>query len=188
MEIVLNYLITYYPQVGGYLLAAFVLAFVVWKISKFYLTTQTTNKDFLSIKATIEDIRSGFSTLNQVLLEKNVISNSCFSSSNSPRAINQLGIKLMHDSGADKLFQDMKTELIRELENAKFDSFLELEQESLDVLLKKMNDTRFKRIQNFAFEHPKYEEVDLTYIDILHILSLKLRDAYLEKYPKNKLG
>ncbi len=75
-----------------------------------------------------------------------------------------------------------------ELESKKFESLLELEQSCLEVLLQKRNDQKFKNIQNFAFEHPTFEGRTLTYIDILFVLSLKLRDDFREKHPDSELG
>ena len=55
-------------------------------------------------------------------------------------------------------------------------------------MLQKRNDQKFKGIQNFAFEHPNFEDKSLTYTDILFILSLKLRDDFIKTHPNSKLG
>ena len=206
IDYILQKLSEYYPQVSTYFIIILVVAFVVYKLTIFYKDTKDNNKKFgemegsLSridkdnnkkfgeIEGSLNRIDKGFTTLNQILLEKNVISKSCYSEENSPRVINKIGLKLYSESGAEKLFDNIEDELLLELEKKHFDSLLELERSSLDVLMDKMNDIRFKDIQNFAFEHPTFDNNPLTYTDLLFIMSLKLREAYREKYPQSNLG
>ncbi|MDP3957533.1 MAG: hypothetical protein Q8Q10_03475 [bacterium] len=123
--------------------------------------------------------------MNNVLLEKQVISHSCYSQENSPRVINPLGQKLYEQSGAKDLMEKVKGKLLKELEtNKKIDSLLELERESLNTMLNRMDDKEFKNIQNFAFEHPKFEGNPLTFTDILFVMALVLRDLYRGKHPE----
>ncbi len=181
-------LIEYFPQVSTYFIIILVAIFVTYKITVFYINTKKINSKFPEIEDTLERIDKGFTTLNQILLEKNVISRSCYSEENSPRVINQIGQKLYTESGASGLFENIKDELISELEKKHFDSLLELERSSLDVLIEKMSDIRFKDIQNFAFQHPTFDSNPLTYTDILFIMSLRLRDLYREKHNDSSLG
>lgn len=206
IDYILQKLFEYYPQVSTYFIIILVVVFVVYKFTIFYKDTkdnnrkfgeiegslnkidEDNNKKFGEIEGSLNRIDKGFTTLNQILLEKNVISKSCYSEENSPRVINKIGLKLYSESGAEKLFDNIKDELLLELEKKHFDSLLELERSSLDVLMDKMNDIRFKDIQNFAFEHPTFDNNPLTYTDLLFIMSLKLREAYREKYPQSNLG
>ena len=169
----INYLNQNSPEIAGYILVAVIVAILVWKVAKFYIATTKVHTEFPVIKSILTDIKTGFATLNQVLLEKQVISKSCFSNANSPRIINELGKRLYEQSGAKKVYEDIKPSLIADLENKKFESLLELEQGCLNLMLQKRNDQKFKGIQNFAFEHPNFEDKSLTYTDILFILSLK---------------
>jgi hypothetical protein len=186
-EIILK-LIEFAPQIATYVLVALVVGIVVWKTAVFYVNTKKATSKFPAIEISLGKIDKGLTTLNQILLEKSVISQSCYSNENSPRVISDIGKKLYSESGAEKLFNIIKPELVAELEQKKFDSLLELERESLNVLIDKMNDPRFKDIQNFAFEHPTFEGSPLTYTDILFIMSLNLRDDYRQKYPESNLG
>lgn len=187
-DTIYNYLLTKYPLITSYAILIIIVIFFTYKFCKFYFETKETNNEFPNIKQTLGKIDKGLTTLNQILLEKTVITQSCYSNENSPRVLNALGSKLLSDSGANDIFQEIEPELIKELEKKKFDSLLELERNSLMVLIERMNDSRFKNIQNFAFEHPTFEGQSLTYTDILFVMSLKLRDAYRTKYPDSKLG
>ncbi len=188
IEYIINSFDQQFPEIAGYTLVAFVVAIVVWKAAKFYMATTKIHTEFPRIQSILTDIKTGFTTLNQVLLEKQVISKSCFSNENSPRVINDIGIKLYEQSGAGKVYKDIEPSLMTELETKKFESLLELEQSCLEVLLQKRNDQKFKDIQNFAFEHPTFEGKPLTYTDILFILSLRLRDDFRKKHPDSDLG
>jgi hypothetical protein len=187
LEIILK-LFEYAPQIATYGLVVILVAAIVWKAAVFYINTKRATDKFPKIETTLGKIDKGLATLNQILLEKTVITQSCYSNENSPRVVNELGQRLLKDSGAEKLFNEIESELIAGLEKTKFDSLLELERSSLNVLLDKMNDPRFKDVQNFAFEHPTFDGKPLTYTDMLFLMSLKLRDAYREKYPESKLG
>lgn len=178
----------YYPQVATYFIIILVVAFVVYKITIFYKDTKDKNEKFGDIEGSLNKIDKGFTTLNQILIEKNVISESCYSDENSPRIVNKLGLKLFSESGAEKLFYEIKDELLLELERKEFDSLLELERSSVEVLMDKMNDVRFKNVQNFAFEHPTFNSHPLRYTDILFMMSLELRDLYREKHGNSDLS
>ena len=188
LDIVSSYLIKNYPQIAGYAVLIIICVFITSKFCKFYFENKKVINEFPNLKETLGKIDRGLTTLNQILLEKTVITQSCYSNENSPRVINELGKQLFVESRASKLFQEINQELIAELESKKFDSLLELERSSLSVLIEKMNDPRFKDIQNFAFEHPTYQKQALTYMDILFVMSLKLRDVYIEKHPDSNLG
>src|ERR1035441_5553522 len=111
LEYFVNYLVQHFPQIGGYVLVAVIVAILVWKIAKFYIATTKIHAEFPVIQSILTEIKAGFATLNQVLLEKQVISKSCFSNANSPRVINELGKRLYEQSGAGKVYEDIKPSL-----------------------------------------------------------------------------
>jgi len=187
LEIILNYLITHFPQIAGYAVLFFFVVYVTFKLAKFYLNTNKTNEELPGIKFSLAKIDKGLTTLNQILLEKTVISQSCYSNEASPRAVSDLGEKVLQQSGADALFETLAPELIDELEKTKPDSLLELERNALQILLAKMDDPRFKDIQNFVFQHPTFDSNPLTYTDVLFLMSLNLRDSYRKRYPQSPL-
>ncbi len=187
IDVIVQKLIEFFPQISVYFIIVIVVMFVTYKMTVFYINTKKATSKFPKIEDTLNRIDKGFTTLNQILLEKNVISRSCYSEENSPRAINPLGLRLFSESGAEKLFNSIKDELLTKLEKKKFDSLLELERSSLDVIIENMNDYRFKDVQNFAFQHPTFNGNPLTYTDILFVMSLRLRDTYREKHKNSNL-
>lgn len=176
--------VTHFPQIAGYSALIIVVTVLTWKVAHFYGASKSIHKEFPDIKSLLTKIESGLSTLNQVLLEKNVINKSCFSNANSPRIINEKGNDLLKISGSLPAYESVKKDFLTTLESRKFESLLELERVCLNLFLEKMNDPRLIPIQNYVFEHPTYNDNPVGYVDILFLLSLKLRDYYREKHPE----
>jgi len=84
VEYISSKLIEYFPQIAGYAIVALIVGFVVWKVANFWIETNKSVGKLPAIETTLKRIEQGFLTLNQVLLEKTVISQSCFSNENSP--------------------------------------------------------------------------------------------------------
>jgi hypothetical protein len=81
----------------------------------------------------------------------------------------------------------MKEELAQELALKPIKSLLQLQTESLNVMLAHRDDSAFLPLQNFVYQHPTYNDTPLAYTDVLFVMALKLRDFYLTKYPMNML-
>ena len=178
MEYLFSFLIQYYPQIAGYGIAAFLLVLATIKIYGFYSKTKQLHTDVPTIRTTLAKIDTGLTLLNSVLLEKTIISQSCYSNDNSPRVVSPLGERLLSESGANAILESVKGEFVLELEAKTIASLLELEKESLNVMLAHRNDMRFKQLQDFAYQHPTFNSTPLTYTDILFVVALKLRDFY----------
>jgi len=200
IEFIFNKAIEFFPQVSGYFLIAIVAGFLVYIIIKHYNkhhghcpTVSDLRTDFNKsmdklditmngLKDITYKITNGLDSLNKVLLEKNVISQSCFSNGNSPRVINDLGKRLYKESGADNLYIKIKEELLSELSKIPFDSNLDLERKCLNLLIDRMEKPEFKDIKDFTYQHPNFENTPLSYTDILFIIALTLRDEYLKEH------
>ena len=194
LEYIISKLIEYFPQIAGYSLIAIIVGFVCVKATQFYMRTNGLHSSvgglgasMTAMKTTLDSIHTGLTTHNNVLLEKTVISTSCYSVGNSPRVLNDRGIKLYEKSGAKILLEKKMSELIKELELKAYNSFLEVERESFKALLNRMSESDFYVIQDFAYQHPQFEDKSLTYSDILYVMSIVLRDAYKTKHPELNL-
>lgn len=177
----------YYPQIATYFIIVLVVAYTVFKLTCFYKDTKGATSKFPGMETTLNKIDRGLDKLNQSLLDNKLIKSSCYSNENSPRVVNDLGKKLLEESGANKLMDKIGKELMTDLESRQFDSLLEMERSAYDVITDKMNDVRFKDVQNFVFEYPSFDNHPLTYTDLLFAMSLKLRDKYREKHQNSDL-
>jgi hypothetical protein len=211
MDYLFNFLIQDYQQVALYGIALYLIVLVTIKIDRFYCKTNNLQREVSGLHDETSGLRSdvsglrtevsgldkrvskveillakidlGFTLLNKALLGKSVIDVSCYSNDHSPRTVNALGEKLFQESGADNIFALAKDELILELESKAIRSMLELQGESLNVMLAHWDDPRLKLLQDFAYQHPTYNKTPLSYTDILFVIALKLRDAYHNKHP-----
>jgi hypothetical protein len=185
LDIILNFLISYYPQIAIYAIVILATGFLVFKVTKFCSDTNKVCKnDFPAMAITLKSIESGFDKLNSILMEKNVINTSCYSQSHSPRVLNLSGKKLYIESGAEKLLNSLLDSLLSELETMSFDSPLEVERACLKLFIQKMENPEFNEVQTFAYNHPSFEDTPLAYSDILFVMALMLRDKYFEKHPE----
>jgi hypothetical protein len=183
-DVIFTWLKDNYPLAFG----GCVLAFTVWVIARFYFNTKNALSKFPHFEVLLNKLDKGFTTLNSILLEKSVISNSCYSEGHSPRTLNEKGKKLYRESGAEALFEKMKTTWVQELMAKKCDSLLALEGQALQLLLEKKAESTYKELQDFAYQHPTFENTPLTYTDIIFVLSLQLRDEYLKIHPELNVG
>ncbi len=181
-----NYLLEHQGIVGITVVIAIIVFLIGWKLSEFYNETKKVNKSFPEIKDKLSSIDSSLNTLNTILIEKEIIKSSIYSQANSPRIVNESGKKVYQQSGAKNILEENSNNLINELEKLDNRSLLKLEQNCLKVMISKMNTDEFKPIQDFAFQNPNFQDKPLTYTDILYIMSIYLRDIYINKHPELK--
>lgn len=182
MDSIFNFIGAYHPEFFQDIILLAAVAFAASKITTFYLKTVKLHEDMPAMRTTLARIDKGFALLNSVLLEKTVISRSCYSQEASPRAINTLGEQLLRESGAREVFETKKFDLLRELERMPIDSRLALEREAMNLMLAHRDDEDCRPLQDFAFEHPTFNGKPLTYADILFVIALKLRDFYRTRH------
>lgn len=161
-----------------------VVAVIVWTMTKFYMATTQVIRDVPRIQTSLNRIDKGFTTLITLLLEAKVIQTSCYSESKSPRRVNDLGQRLLQESGAAQVISQIQNAFIKDLEAMNIDNPLELERSCLQSLLSSMNDNRFNDLQTFAYNHPTFHGKPLSYIDILNTMALVLRDVYLDMHSE----
>lgn len=188
LQFIFQKLMDYYPTVSVYSLIILISGFVIWKLAWFYYKTSDTNSLVPKILSSLDRLETGLDKLNHVLVEKGIIDLPCYARQKSPWEINEVGEKLLQKSGADKLLEIIKDRLLLDLENKPLISLLELQRESLNVLVNYMDDIEFKDVQNFVYQNPTFENNPLRYIDLIHTMSLRLRNYYLEKHPNHNLG
>ncbi len=176
MEYIIRLAIDYFPPISWYTTAAAALVLATVKIHSFYIKTTAHHAEVPSIKDLLEHIDKGLATLNNVLLEKNIISHSCYSGNRSPRTINALGTQLMKESGAEIIFHAQKERLAAELAAKHAASLLQLEREALNVMIAHRDDPAFLPLQDFVYRHPMFDGTPLTYTDLLFVMALILRD------------
>lgn len=184
LKLLWDWILSKDPVFGFIIGAVVVLSLLIWKFAGFYFTTKSAVKDIPSIKLSIGKIEKALLTMNALLLENGHIKQTCYSEANSPIKVNELGEKLLRESGAEKILKEITPAFLADLEGNSFNNPLELERACYQSLVSNMNDKRFSDLQTFAYNNPKFHDKPLRYFDILSVMALKLRDSYLEKHPK----
>jgi hypothetical protein len=110
------------------------------------MKTNALHTDLPDMKSTLNKIRMGLTTLNQVLLEGTIIKQSCYSSGNSPRTVNDLGKRVLAQSGANDLLMAHTDTWIKQLEEKHPATLLDLERQAFQLILSKMNDADFVHV------------------------------------------
>lgn len=116
-----------------------------------------------------------------------------FSAKLSPRQLNQNGIELLNDCGGNDFLNSNMDFYIDKIEKLQPKTALDVEDMALAVLQTHTNEDMFIPIKSWIYNAPSRElqnqdgstrtqEVDLD--DVIFVLSLPLRDKYLEKHPE----
>lgn len=111
----------------------------------------------------------------------------------SPRQLNDNGVYLFREFNGSAFIENNADFLIKALEALKPKSALDVENYALSVLVANVNDDRFTPLKNWVYMAPaqplrsdngETEEVVVDLNTVLSIISLKLRDLYLERHPE----
>ena len=86
-----------------------------------------------------------------------------FTRMNSPRQLNEKGIRLFEASGAALFFENKKSALLRmlEQESVKIKSALDVEDNAIRTCLYISGNDDFIPIKNFIYGHPRFEDADI---------------------------
>ena len=185
-QILFDWLTKTFPQYWGFFVVLIVvIVLTIWCVNN-YNKIKDVCKEFPTIKDSLNRIDKSLGVLNSLLIENNIIKNSFYSEAHSPRQLNELGRKLYSESGAEALFNSMVNELLSDLEKKKPLSFLDVETESFVIMFDHTEDIRLKELKDFAYNHPNFEGNNLTFSDLLYVMSINLRNKYLEMHSEIK--
>lgn len=136
----------------------------------------------------IEDI----GIIRTFILSKNPTAISIFSAKKSPRKLNDEGIKLFETISGKKFLVDNEQFFIAGIEKRKPKTALDVEQNANEVLVENLGNDMFNDIKKWVYNTPSIEvkigeevkDYSITMNDICFILSIPLRDKYLELHPE----
>jgi hypothetical protein len=138
-------------------------------------------------------IKEDIAIIRTFLIEKYSKSSPVFFKKNSPTSLNEMGEKLFNDINGDSFIKENKMFFINEIDKKEPKTPLDVEDYAKQVLLANLKNDIFNEIKNYVYNAPcievknesgEIEKYTITMQDICYILSIPLRDTYLEK---NKL-
>lgn len=182
-----------------------VVAVVVWLIARFYYTRMVKAEDGiknLSVELknlpcaerekTNLQILDNLNTIITYLKIKDSKAAVLFSQKESPRKLNAQGISLFNECAGQKFIDDNKEQLLSAIESKNPRTALDVEQYANEVLVSRLNLEIFNELKQWVYNSPSIQvdvsgrkvEYALTMNDICFILSIPLRDLYLDYHPE----
>lgn len=137
------------------------------------------------IKETLTVIRTYISTLDPTRAEM-------FSRKASPRRLNDLGSLLLSNCEGLAFIDENKSVLFQWIDEKNPKTALDVEKSALEVLIENVDNDIFNGLKNWVYNSPSMEveqdgetkEVTVTMRDVCFVISLPLRDSYLEAHPE----
>ncbi len=190
-----------WPEYTLYAVLVAIGAITAWRITVFYYTKIHTKIKSLEDKVQHSDCQrhgtaiNGFDTATQTILhkiefiERALIAKdpsmlTTFAQSNSPLQLNQRAIDLMTASGADKILDEHKDDLTRQIGELNPATAYDVEQNAYKVLILNSDASWFIPLKEYIFNNPVFQDHNVSLDVICFIMSLPLRNYYFEKHPE----
>lgn len=164
------------------------------------LNTRTRNANCDSHSKDIKEMKTIFSshdedikTIKEFLLITNKKASVLFSVKNSPRQLNEIGNKVFAEMQGEDFLNQNKEYLFSQIDGYNPKTALDVENSAHAVCMTSVDKEIFNGLKNFVYNSPSYKIIDregkermydLAMSDICFILSLPLRDMYLEIHPE----
>lgn len=193
-DAILDWLAGNYP----FLIVAIIIAAIVWIVARFYYTRfKKIEQDVSELpcihhEESFKKIMEELSVIRTYLVTRNPKSASLFSEKMSPRRLNIAGRNLLNDIDGTSFLEEYEDDLFRMIEEKQPKTALDVEIAANEVLIENLDSDIFNRLKLWVYNSPTRkltidgEERDyaITMNDICFILSLPLRDMYLDAHPE----
>lgn len=180
-----------------FLLVAAVVAVVVWLIAKFYYTRIVKMENAIKVlpcaahEQINQKILDKLTTITTYLITRDSKASLIFSQKKSPRKLNAFGEQLFKDCGGQKFLDQNSEELLAAIAAKDPGTALDVENLAIEVLISRLDSGIFNELKQWVYNSPSLkieiqgqgQEYAVTMNDICFVLSLPLRDMYLETHP-----
>lgn len=179
------------------LLLIAVVAVLVWLVAKFYYTRIVKMENAIKIlpctthEQINQKILDKLTTITTYLITKDSKASVIFSRKASPRKLNASGEQLFKDCGGQKFLDRNSDELLAAIAEKDPSTALDVENLALEVLISRLDSGIFNELKQWVYNSPSLQievqgqgqEYAVSMNDICFVLSLPLRDMYLEIHP-----
>lgn len=145
-------------------------------------------RDMRILKNDVSDLRVSVASINGFLssgISKDF--NLGGTNKNSPRTLNDRGLKLFNDVNGKDFLEKNKDEFFAYLDRLSPKTAYDVENEALMALMTKTSTDMFIPIKSFLYNCPEIElngkPYEITLADVCRVLYIPLRDMYLEAHP-----
>lgn len=149
--------------------------------------------DVTSLKDDMADVKADISAIKAVLIKKFPNAAEIFSMKKSPRILNELGEQLFSQINGEKFLNDNRKFFFSKIDERKPKTALDVEDAANIACSAFTEEDMFNDIKSFVYNAPSItipdgnggsRSYDITLGDICYILSLPLRDMYLNEHPE----
>lgn len=182
-----------YPSMIIYL----VIIFVVWAIASFYFRHKKFEDKVEKLPCdkhanSFNEIDIKLTKIITILTTKYPSSAAAFSIKQSPRRLNSVGEKLLMECGGKDFLEENKVHFLEMISRNNPKTALDVEAQAYEVLLADQNMDIFNKLKQWVYNSPNWdleingnkEAYSITMGDICFVLSIPLRDMYLEEHPE----
>ena len=151
------------------------------------------DKKFADVNMNIKDLTRDVISIKSFLSIKHKEDVDLVGLKNSPTKLTDFGNKILEELDGINFINDNKEYLIARLDEEKPRTALDVENSALMVFVNFCSSEKFDGIKNFIYNSPEYnikdkngcdKKYNLNLIDVCFILSIPLRDLYLELRPE----
>ncbi|MBQ3832679.1 MAG: hypothetical protein II935_07270 [Bacteroidales bacterium] len=197
MDAIISFIIERWPI----MVVVIVVAIAVWLFARWYY------KHFKRIEEHVKalenlpcgkhedmfvSIKEDLTVIRTYLTTKYPTAAPVFSRKQSPRILNEAGKKLLEDIGGTAFLSSNREFLIKSIDEKKPKTALDVEESSLLVLYDHLDDDIFNDLKKWVYNSPSRKllvdgterDYTVTMNDVCFVLSIPLRDIYLELHPE----
>lgn len=188
MNAILSYLLNAAPEIA----LALIIGFIAWKVSKRLTKTDshfTKIDDAISgLQKDVTDIKNDLSDVQLFITSKYPTALGMFVTKNSPLALNEFGKRLYEECGGKSFLEANQVLLLKRIEEKTPKTALDVETYAKEVLFSLTNNDIFNTIKVWVYNSPAWKIGDKDYTitlgDVCFVLSIPLRDKYLQLHPE----
>lgn len=154
--------------------------------SKFDKRLDKFGEELNKVRDTVQEHTTALVEIYTVLGRKYPRRAESFARKNSPRKLTEFGLKIYTDVNGEKFLNDNKARLFAYIDERKPQTRLDVEELAQQSLFRLTSDPIFNYIKDYVYEAPEYKDTDgnmseLTIGDVCFVLSIPLRDMYLNE-------
>lgn len=145
--------------------------------------------DCSDLKKTTDELIRRMTRVEDLLIVKSKTASSFFAAKNSPRVLNQIGQKVFNDMEGQEFLTKNKEKLYAAIDASNPRTAYDVELNVINAIVSLLDSDALNDIKVFVYNYPtikndKGEEVEVTLADAIDILSLPLRDMYLNDHKE----
>lgn len=144
-------------------------------------------RDLSILKNDFSDLRVAIASINGALSLNLNGMNFSVSGKHSPRTLTEIGEKIYKDMNGENFLQKNKDELFAYIDRSAPKTAYDVENEARMACLSKVSTDMFIEIKSFLYNYSTIDvngrPYEVTLLDACSVLSLPLRDMYLDAHP-----